>query len=149
MATEDETLEIEQEGRARDKKAGLNRVPSKSVSGEPLSEPIKKVLSPTVAADVSEFVPVKRLDDDTPGDEDYTQKDKRLKAEKAEEEKIVARMPEVRQLGVAAGRCAEDLKEARRQLKMYERHVATYTKKVADAEALLMARLEELRRVGL
>jgi hypothetical protein len=132
-----------------DKKAGLNRVPSKPKPETGVVAPREPAPAVTPAT-VADFVPVKRGDDDQPDDnEKWGDKDKRQKLEKETETIIVARMKPLEQLGLDAGRAAVQVKEYRQQLKLYERNVVTYTKRLADAEALLNARLDALRRAEL
>lgn len=135
-----------------DKKANLKRVVS---SETPQSTPDTAVnagqIAVTPAVSVPDFVASKRLDTDLiPDDEGYGKAHTdRKQRERDEETKIVARMGDVEQLGLEAGRRAAAVKQLRQRLTSAQNSVIRYTKELAEAEAILDARLDALRQVGL
>lgn len=130
-----------------DKKAGLTRVPSRT---QPAKKPLPDeptALAPT-PEDPSEFKPRQRLDTDKPAaGEKWEAKRDREATEKAEANTVERRMSDIEQLGLDAGRCAEQVKSLRRELKFAESRVASAIQKLADAEAQFYTRLQELREV--
>lgn len=131
-----------------DKKGAVHRpaakqpvAPTKTFSGEVAVAPTPS------AADVPDFKPRKRDEEDTPPiNEKYDDMSRRKETEASLLVIVEGRLSEMEQLGLDAGRWAQKVKTLRRNLRQSEKSLATYRKNLIDAEAVLAERLNQLNR---
>lgn len=132
-----------------DKKAGLTRLQRETRTQQVKAIAEKSTAPAPTPKDPTPFEPRERLGIDKPEDgEKWDAKRDRETREKAEANTVERRMSDIEQLGLDAGRCAEQVKSLRRELKFAESRVASAIQKLADAEAQFTMRMSELREVA-